>query len=133
MRILQVTHAYPPTFGGVESHVWDISHCLAARGHDLLVLTGGQPRAGDGTGPVPVRREPAIGVQPLLAARRGSAPEELQPDTELAEADAEPDQDERAGVAPASSRRQPQKPRPAQQRRKPSGRQPSRPAKRRRR
>jgi len=53
--------------------------------------------------------------------------------TELAEADTEPDQDERAGVAPAPTRRQPQKPRPAQQRRKPSGRQPSRPAKRRRR
>lgn len=80
MRILQVTHAYPPTFGGVESHVWDISHGLAARGHDLLVLTGGQARAGDDTGPVPVRRNPAIGVQSLLAARRGSEPEQLQPE-----------------------------------------------------
>ena len=70
---------------------------------------------------------------PGLVADDELEPEELQPDTELAEADAEPDQDERAGVAPASSRRQPQKPRPAQQRRKPSGRQPSRPAKRRRR
>jgi glycosyltransferase involved in cell wall biosynthesis len=80
VRILQVTHAYPPTFGGVESHVWDISHGLAARGHDLLVLTGGQPQAGDDSGPVPVRRKPAIGVQPLLAARRGTEPEELQPE-----------------------------------------------------
>jgi preprotein translocase subunit SecF len=58
--------------------------------------------------------------------------EELRADAELADADA--DLDERgAGVAPAPTRRQPQKPRPAQQRRKPSGRQPSRPAKRRRR
>jgi glycosyltransferase involved in cell wall biosynthesis len=80
VRILQVTHAFPPTFGGVESHVWDISHGLAAQGHDLLVLTGGQAQAGDGAGPVPVRRNPAIGVQPLLAARRGSGPEQLRPE-----------------------------------------------------
>jgi preprotein translocase subunit SecF len=70
---------------------------------------------------------------PGLVADDELEPEELQPDTELADADAAPDQDERAGVAPAPTRRQPQKPRPAQQRRKPSGRQPSRPAKRRRR
>jgi preprotein translocase subunit SecF len=70
---------------------------------------------------------------PGLIADDELEPEELQPDTELADDGAEPDQDERAGVAPAPTRRQPQKPRPAQQRRKPSGRQPSRPAKRRRR
>ena len=70
---------------------------------------------------------------PGLVADDEPEPEELRPDAELAEADAETDQDERAGVAPAPTRRQPQKPRPAQQRRKPSGRQPSRPAKRRRR
>jgi len=70
---------------------------------------------------------------PGLVADDELEPEELQPDTELADADAEPDREERAGVAPAPTRRQPQKPRPAQQRRKPSGRQPSRPAKRRRR
>jgi preprotein translocase subunit SecF len=68
---------------------------------------------------------------PGLVADDELEPEELQPDTELA--DAAPDQDERAGVAPAPTQRQPQKPRPAQQRRKPSGRQASRPAKRRRR
>jgi preprotein translocase subunit SecF len=59
--------------------------------------------------------------------------EALAPDTELADVADGSDQDERAAVAPAPTRRQPQKPRPAQQRRKPSGRQPSRPAKRRRR
>jgi glycosyltransferase involved in cell wall biosynthesis len=79
VRILQITHAYPPTFGGVESHVWDIAHGLAARGHDLVVLTGGQPLPGDDNGPVPVRRKPLIGVQPLLAARQGSQPGQLQP------------------------------------------------------
>jgi preprotein translocase subunit SecF len=84
----------------------------------------GRRRAG--SAPPPEPEAPGLVPDELEA-------EELQPDTELAEADAEPDQDERAGVAPASSRNQPRKPRPAQQRRKPSGRQPSRPAKRRRR
>jgi preprotein translocase subunit SecF len=63
--------------------------------------------------------------------------EALELDAELEEPAAEPEEqaeaDERAGVAPAPTRRQPQKPRPAQQRRKPSGRQASRPGKRRRR
>jgi preprotein translocase subunit SecF len=79
------------------------------------------------------------------ARRRPAAPPpepelpELPPDDELAEEPAlaaEPDDEpveERAVVAQAPTRRQPQKPRPNQQRRKPSGRQQSRPAKRRRR
>ena len=56
---------------------------------------------------------------------------ELPPDNELEEAEAQAE--EEAVVAQAPARRQPQKPRPTQQRRKPSGRQQSRPAKRRRR
>jgi preprotein translocase subunit SecF len=65
--------------------------------------------------------------------------EELELDAELDEPavapaeDEEAEADQRAGVTPTPARRQPQKPRPAQQRRKPSGRQASRPAKRRRR
>ena len=60
---------------------------------------------------------------------------ELPPDDEL-EAELEEAEcraEEEAVVAQAPARRQPQKPRPTQQRRKPSGRQQSRPAKRRRR
>jgi preprotein translocase subunit SecF len=73
-------------------------------------------------------------------ARRATAPPpppeplpspELPPDDELEEPAAEAE--EEAVVAQAPARRQPQKPRPTQQRRKPSGRQQSRPAKRRRR
>jgi glycosyltransferase involved in cell wall biosynthesis len=79
VRILQVSHAYPPTFGGVESHVWDISHGLAAGGHDVLVLTGGEPQADDLHGQVPVVRRPPLGVQALLAARRGCHVDELHP------------------------------------------------------
>jgi preprotein translocase subunit SecF len=67
-------------------------------------------------------------------SRRATAPPpepELPPDDELEEAEA--GAEEEAVVAQAPARRQPQKPRPTQQRRKPSGRQQSRPAKRRRR
>jgi preprotein translocase subunit SecF len=94
---------------------------------------GGQARrpSGDARGS---RRRPAAAAPP-------PEPElpELPPDDELAEEPAlaaEPDDEpveERAVVAQAPTRRQPQKPRPTQQRRKPSGRQQSRPAKRRRR
>ena len=40
MRVLQVHWAFPPTTGGVESHVADLSAGLAARGCDVTVLTG---------------------------------------------------------------------------------------------
>jgi preprotein translocase subunit SecF len=96
----------------------------AARRRAAAGGVGGTP---GGAGPPP---EPEA---PGLVADDEPTPAALEPDAEPAEADAEPDQEERAAVAPAPSRRQPQKPRPAQQRRKSSGRQASRPAKRRRR
>jgi preprotein translocase subunit SecF len=69
-------------------------------------------------------------------ARRAPAPPP-EPEPELAEIDEEDleaaAETESAVVAQTPARRQPQKPRPTQQRRKPSGRQQSRPAKRRRR
>ncbi|HEX6381939.1 MAG TPA: protein translocase subunit SecF [Acidimicrobiia bacterium] len=87
----------------------------------------------------PARPErPVRGRRPAAAQRpgaRGAEPElvaepELPPDEEL---EGEVAETEPAAVAPAPARRQPPKPRPNQQRRKPSGRQQSRPAKRRRR
>jgi preprotein translocase subunit SecF len=75
------------------------------------------------------RRTPSLPPDPDLL------PDEPEPQDALADAgdpDVEPEE-ERATVAQTPARRQPQKPRPAQQRRKPSGRQPSRPSKRRRR
>jgi preprotein translocase subunit SecF len=69
-------------------------------------------------------------------ARRAPAPPP-EPEPELADHDEEELEEaaetESAVAAPTPARRQPQKPRPNQQRRKPSGRQQSRPAKRRRR
>jgi glycosyltransferase involved in cell wall biosynthesis len=40
MRVLQVHWTFPPTTGGVESHVADLSAGLAARGCQVTVLTG---------------------------------------------------------------------------------------------
>src|SRR5829696_4343564 len=73
------------------------------------------------------RPEPEAALEPELP--------ELPPDDALEDTDtAEPVEEEAVvAQAPAPRRQQPQKPRPNQQRRKPSGRQQSRPAKRRRR
>jgi len=80
----------------------------------------------------PVRgRRPAAQRPAATPAEPELAPDpELTPDEELEDEVAET---EPAAVAQAPARRQPPKSRPTQQRRKPSGRQQSRPAKRRRR
>jgi preprotein translocase subunit SecF len=84
----------------------------------------GQARSAGGSAAARGRRAPAPPPEPELVAEP-----ELAPDEEPEEAaEAEP-----AAVAQTPARRQPQKPRPSTQRRKPSGRQQSRPAKRRRR
>ena len=38
--VLQVTWCFPPTTGGVESHVADLSEALSRRGQRVVVLTG---------------------------------------------------------------------------------------------
>jgi preprotein translocase subunit SecF len=89
----------------------------------------------------PVRgRRPATAQRPGAKRRPEPEPEmalepELPPDDALEDEEPAEPVEERAVVAQAPSprRQQPQKPRPNQQRRKPSGRQQSRPAKRRRR
>jgi preprotein translocase subunit SecF len=90
--------------------------------------------AAQGPGAEPERAErPVRGRRP--AAKPLVAPE-VAPGPELPADDALEEEVEEPAVvaqAPAPRRQQPQKPRPNQQRRKPSGRQQSRPAKRRRR
>ncbi len=39
MRIVMLTQFYPPVLGGLERHVKDLSEALAARGHDVAVVT----------------------------------------------------------------------------------------------
>jgi preprotein translocase subunit SecF len=103
-----------------------------------------QVRAGAGPSGPSGRSGSAAGSAAARDARRRPAappPEpELPPDDELAdepvladEPDDEPVEEQERAVVAQTPARQPQKPRPTQQRRKPSGRQQSRPAKRRRR
>ena len=102
---------------------------LRARVERLAVQGPGSERPQRPERPV---RTGAGGTRSRRAATPPPEPEpELPPDDELEEAEA--GAEEEAVVAQAPARRQPQKPRPTQQRRKPSGRQQSRPAKRRRR
>jgi preprotein translocase subunit SecF len=83
-------------------------------------------RPGAGPGPAARQRPAARRAEPALAPDP-----ELPPDEELEQAEVA--ETEPAAVAPPPARPQTSKPRPNQQRRKPSGRQQSRPAKRRRR
>lgn len=39
MKILQVTPGYPPTVGGVETHVQELSKGFVERGHEVTVIT----------------------------------------------------------------------------------------------
>lgn len=39
MKVVQVTHRYPPRTGGIERHVEAISEGLVDRGHDVTVIT----------------------------------------------------------------------------------------------
>ena len=69
MRILQIAHAFPPTVGGVESHLWEISCRLAGRGHTVLCLVGGDASE-PSDAEIAVLRTPEITVQSLLKSRR---------------------------------------------------------------
>lgn len=64
MRIVQVTSYFDPHVGGVETHVRELARALAARGHDMTVITadteGVGPHGADG--PVEVVRVPPRAV-----------------------------------------------------------------------
>lgn len=44
LSVLQVTARFFPYLGGVETHVWEVSHRLATRGADVTVLTTDRSR-----------------------------------------------------------------------------------------
>lgn len=65
-----IAHAFPPQIGGVETHLWDISRHLCARGHSVQCLVGGA-YASERHGGVYVVRHPALTIQYLLHRRNG--------------------------------------------------------------
>jgi len=79
--VLQITHGFPPTFGGVESHLWDVAHALTRRGCTVACLVGGEHKRDiypvDNWGSIVVDRAPKISVQYLLKHRQGIEPEDI--------------------------------------------------------
>ena len=47
MRIVEVTPRFPPAIGGLENHVYAISHELVKRGHKVVVITSKDVEAND--------------------------------------------------------------------------------------
>jgi len=70
MRVLMVAHAFPPTIGGVESHLADVMHGLAERGHDVSCLVGGSEDS-DEDDVFPVRRRRVLQPRALMDADGG--------------------------------------------------------------
>jgi glycosyltransferase involved in cell wall biosynthesis len=70
MRILQVAHAFPPTFGGVETHLWDLSHSLTRKDHEVYCLVGGD-KSVEKINKIKIQRSPHLTVQFLLKRREG--------------------------------------------------------------
>jgi glycosyltransferase involved in cell wall biosynthesis len=75
MRILMVAHAFPPTVGGVETHLWDVTRYLTDRGHTVRCLVGADTDADEQVGDVEIVRRGTLAVQALLGARAGYGPD----------------------------------------------------------
>jgi glycosyltransferase involved in cell wall biosynthesis len=54
MRLLFVTHYFPPEVGAAQTRIFDLAQALARRGHGVTVLTG-MPNYPDGVIPPPYR------------------------------------------------------------------------------
>lgn len=82
MNILQVAPRYPPSVGGIQRHVRELSENLSAEGHDVTVLTtdrlGDSPKTEDKNG-VTVERVPAYSSY-LVAPRITSVLRDRNPD-----------------------------------------------------
>jgi glycosyltransferase involved in cell wall biosynthesis len=69
---MMVAHAFPPTWGGVETHLADLVRALRTRGHDVLCLVGGDESDETWEG-VPVHRRPFLRPEELLTVHRAGA------------------------------------------------------------
>ena len=58
MRILMIAPSFHPAIGGVETHVRRVSECLAARGHELTVVTHADQPSQEELGRLVVHRLP---------------------------------------------------------------------------
>lgn len=68
MKILLVTHRYPPHTGGVETHVKEIATRLSDRGHDVTVFS-----ADDGSDVASVANEEGVHVRRFASLRPGDS------------------------------------------------------------
>ena len=66
-----ITPSFHPSIGGVETHVRRVSECLAARGHEVTVLTHASEPSDEMLGSIRVRRLPRAG---WFTAWRASRP-----------------------------------------------------------
>jgi glycogen synthase len=74
MRVMMVAHAFPPTVGGVETHLWDVTRYLSALGHQVRCLVGADNDCDERFGDVEVVRRATLSVRALLTARVGVGP-----------------------------------------------------------
>lgn len=71
MHILMIGHGFPPTQGGVESHIADLSHVLLARGDRVTCLVGaadGEDDSDEVRDGIPVHRRAALRPELLRRA-----------------------------------------------------------------
>ncbi len=60
MDVLQVAPRYPPSVGGIQQHIKQLSERLVELGHNVTVLTSGESKPGDISSPGPtIERVPA--------------------------------------------------------------------------
>ncbi|MEU9857786.1 glycosyltransferase family 4 protein [Streptomyces sp. NPDC047974] len=69
---MMVAHAFPPTWGGVETHLADLVRELRRRGHEILCLVGGDESDEVWEG-VPVHRHPLLRPAELLRVHRAGS------------------------------------------------------------
>jgi len=65
-----IAHAFPPTLGGTETHLWDVCRRLAAAGDGVTCLVGGVTGEADTEG-IRIRRHELLTAASMLSATPG--------------------------------------------------------------